>query len=190
MDQAVQFFETPQAMRAWLRKYHAKAAVLIVGYYKSHCVRAGQRSITWPQSVAEALCYGWIDGIRRTIDEDRYTVRFTPRRKGSKWSLINIRLIGELEAEGRMTQAGRAAFASRKDPESKGYKAQKKIGKLDPARLKQFKKNKSAWEFFKAQPPGYQKKLAWWVMQARQDETRDRRLQKLIETSGRQLRLE
>ncbi len=178
-------------MRAWLQKHHAKAPVLIVGYYKTHCVRAaGQLSITWPQSVAEALCFGWIDGIRRTLDEDRYTVRFTLRRKGSRWSEINIRLVGELEAEGRMTQAGRAAFESRKNPESKGYKAQKKVAELDPSRVKIFKKSKVAWAFYQAQPPGYQRMLAWWVMQAKQDETRDRRLQKLIETSARQLRLE
>lgn len=189
MGQAAQFFETPKAMRAWLKKHHASETELIVGYYKVHCVRAGEKSITWPQSVAEALCFGWIDGIRRTIDEDRYTIRFTPRRKGSKWSAINIRLMGELDAEGRMTDAGRAVFQARKDPGASGYKAQKKDAEFDPARVQTFMKNKVAWEFYQAQPNGYRKMYAWWVMQARQEETRDRRLHKLIEASARKQRL-
>jgi len=190
MDKAAHFFETPKAMRAWLRKHHTTAEEFLVGYYKSHCVRGGKRSITWPQSVEEALCFGWIDGIRRSVDEDRYTTRCTPRRPTSKWSAVNIRLMGELEAAGRMTDAGRMIFQSRKNPDSLGYKAQKKVGALDPARMKLFKKNKPAWEFFHSQPIGYRKKLAWWVMQAKQDETRDRRLHKLIEVSARRLRSE
>jgi len=190
MDQAVQFFETPQAMRTWLRKHHATAGEVVVGYLKSRTVRGGGRSITWAESVTEALCFGWIDGIRKRLDEDRYTIRFTPRRPESKWSAVNIRLIGELEAARRMTAAGRTVFAARRNPESKGYKAQKKVGEFDPARLKLFKKNKIAWEFFQAQPLGYRKKLAWWVIQAKQNETRDRRLAKVIEHSARQRRLE
>jgi len=184
------FFESPQAMRRWLSKNHATAEMLVVGYVKFHAIRGGKRSITWPESVAEALCFGWIDGVRKRLDEDRYTVRFTPRRPESKWSAVNIRLVGELEAAGRMTDAGRTIFEARRNPESKGYKAQKKIGELDLARLELLRKNKIAWTFFQAQPIGYQKKLAWWVMQAKQDETRDRRLRKLIETSVRQRRLE
>lgn len=184
------FFETPRAMRQWLSKNHTTADELVVGYVKLHAVGDVARSITWPESVAEALCFGWIDGVRRRLDEDRYTVRFTPRRAGSKWSAVNLRLMGELEAAGRMTDAGRKVFESRKNPDSKGYKAQKKVGELDAARLQQFARNKIAWVFFQSQPIGYQKKLAWWVMQAKQDETRDRRMSKLIEQSAKKLRLE
>ena len=189
-EHAPHYFETPNAWRAWLQRHHATTDELRVGFYKSHIVRTGKRSITWPESVAEALCFGWIDGIRKSLDGDRYTIRFTPRRPTSKWSAVNIRLMDELEAAGKMTDAGRAVFQARKDPESKGYKAQKKVGKLDRVRMEQFKKNKAAWAFFRAQPPGYQSKLAWWVMQAKQDETRDRRLHKLIAISAEHRRLE
>jgi len=148
--------------------------------------------MTWPQSVAEALCFGWIDGLRRRVDDGRYTIRFTPRRKSSKWSKVNVRMVSQLEAAGKRTPAGRAAFEARLDnakdpsfhPNLEGYTAQKKDAALDPARLKKLTGNKPAWTFFSAQPPGYQRSLAWWVMQAALDETRDRRLENLIEFSA------
>ena len=177
-------------MRAWLEKNHQKATELLVGFRKRHAVAGGAApSITWPQSVAEALCFGWIDGVRHTIDADRYTIRFTPRRRGSKWSAANIRMMAELEAAGRMTDFGRARFEARKDHDSPGYKAEKKTGTLDQARLREFQTNKPAWKFFVAQPPGYQKEAAWWVMHAKQEETRDRRLTRLIEFSAAGKRL-
>lgn len=176
-------------MRAWLRVHHAIASELLVGYHKVHAVRAGRRSLTWQESVAEALCYGWIDGIRRTVDGDRYTVRFTPRRKGSSWSAINIRLMAELEASGRMTAAGRAAFLARKDPASNGYSAQRKTAELSPALVRRFRTDKGAWSFFTAQPPGYRRMASWWVMQAKRDETRLRRLAILMATSAKGSRL-
>ena len=184
------FFETPAAMRSWLAKNHLKAKVLHVGYLKRRAVKGATSSLTWPQTVAEALCFGWIDGIRRTINEDRYTIRFTPRRPGSKWSAANIRLIAELEAAGRMTDAGRVVFAARKEPQSPGYQAEKKTGTLDAGRLREFQRNKPAWAFFQGQPPGYQKEAAWWVMHAKREETRDRRLATLIKVSadGKRLR--
>jgi uncharacterized protein YdeI (YjbR/CyaY-like superfamily) len=178
------FFETPAAMREWLEANHRKVRELHVGYTKRHAVKDAKPSITWPESIAEALCFGWIDGVRRTLNEDRYTVRFTPRRPGSKWSAVNIRTIAELEAANKMTDAGRAVFDARKDSGSPGYKAQKKVGTLDETRLHELKKNESAWTFFAAQPPGYQKAAAWWVMQAKREETRDRRLATLIELSA------
>jgi uncharacterized protein YdeI (YjbR/CyaY-like superfamily) len=184
------FFETAQAMRAWLRRHHATATELIVGYYKVQTFRNGRRSVTWPESVAEALCFGWIDGIRRRLDAERYTIRFTPRRPGSRWSALNIRLVRRLEDTGRMTEAGRTVFRNRKDQGGAGYEAQKKNGALDRARLKRFKESKEAWAFFEAQPPGYRRRLSWWVMQAKRDETRDRRLQKLIDVSARGRRIE
>jgi uncharacterized protein YdeI (YjbR/CyaY-like superfamily) len=183
------FFETAAAMRAWLETNHRTATELQVGYYKRHAVGADTPRLTWPESIVEALCFGWIDGVRRTLDKDRYVVRFTPRRPGSKWSAVNIRTMAELEAANKMTDAGRAVFEARKDAGSPGYKAQKKVGALDETRLGEFQKNKPAWLFFEAQPPGYQKAAAWWVMQAKREETRDRRLATLIEFSAAGKRL-
>jgi len=184
MAPAPRFFESPSAFRAWLKANHAAAAELIVGYYK---VGTGRPSITWPQSVAEALCYGWIDGLTRRLDDERYAVRFTPRRKSSMWSAVNIRLVAQLEAAGRMADAGRAAFEARPHktgPKAKGYTVSKKVGRFDAARAREFKKHADAWRFFEAQPPGYKRAMAWWVMQAKRDETRDRRLAKLIAFSA------
>jgi uncharacterized protein YdeI (YjbR/CyaY-like superfamily) len=180
----IHFFETPAAMRAWLEANHLKAAELHVGYYKRHAVGADTPSITGAESVAEALCFGWIDGVVTPLDADRYSKRFTPRRPGSKWSALNIRTISELEAAKRMTDAGRAVFEARKDAGAPGYRAEKKVGSLDETRLRAFKRNERAWKFFEAQPPGYQKAAAWWVMHAKRDETRDRRLATLIESSA------
>ncbi len=180
----IHFFETPAAMRAWLEKNHLKATELHVGYSKRHALGDATRSITAPESVAEALCFGWIDGVLKPLDANRYTKRFTPRRPGSKWSALNIRTIAELEAANKMTDAGRAVFEARKNPTSPGYKAERKVGALDETRLREFKRNKPAWMFFKAQPPGYQKAAAWWVMHAKREETRDRRLATLIESSA------
>lgn len=189
-SRSIHFFETPAQMRAWLEQHHRAEPELIVGFHRRHSVSESKRSITWPESIEEALCFGWIDGIRRPIDGDRYTVRFTPRRPSSKWSAVNIAKVAELEARGRMTAAGRAVFESRKDADSPGYKAQKKVGALDDARLEAFRSNAAAWAFFSAQPPGYQKESAWWVMHAKKDDTRDRRLKTLIEQSaaGKRLR--
>lgn len=177
MNAKPRFFACPAAFRAWLKANHKKAPELIVGYYKKH---TGKPSMTWPESVAEALCYGWIDGLRRGLDDERYTIRFTPRRARSTWSAVNIRMVAELEAAGRMTAAGRAVFNARPNPESKGYSYQKREADLDAASVRTFKKNKAAWNFFEAQPPSYRKKMAWWVVFAKQAETRARRLQKLI----------
>jgi uncharacterized protein YdeI (YjbR/CyaY-like superfamily) len=183
------FFETPAAMRSWLAKNHLEAKELHVGYFKRRAVKGATTSITWPESIAEALCFGWIDGIRRPLDDDRYTIRFTPRRPRSKWSAVNIRMVATLEAMGRMTDAGRAAFEARTAKESPGYRAEKKTGALDANRLREFKRNTAAWVFFAQQPPGYQKEAAWWVMHAKRDETRDRRLAALIKVSAEGKRL-
>lgn len=180
------FFKTPAAFRAWLKKNHETAEELQVGYYKKH---TGKASITWPESVAQALCFGWIDGIRRSIDEESYMIRFTPRRKSSVWSAINVRMMTELEAAGKMTAAGRATFEARRDPNGSGYTYEQLDCELDAKRLRVFKKNKSAWKFFEAQPPGYRRKARYWVMAAKQDETRDRRLAKLIESSAQGARV-
>ena len=171
------YFTSAQQMRAWLRANHAKASELQVGYFKRG---ADTRGIAWPESVAEALCYGWIDGVRRALDDDRYVIRFTPRKPGSTWSAVNIRMAAKLEAEGRMTDAGRAAFAARKAARSRTYSYEQKTVSLDDARLNEFKKNKAAWIFFTSQPPSYQKKALWWVISAKKDEVKDRRFSKLL----------
>jgi uncharacterized protein YdeI (YjbR/CyaY-like superfamily) len=183
------FFATPAAFRTWLSKHHATATELLVGFHKNH---TGKPSMTWPESVAEALCFGWIDGIRRRLDDSRYTIRFTPRRENSKWSAVNIRLIASLETEGRMTASGRAAFNARPHktgPKSAGYSYEKREAKLDGVLVNSFKKQKTAWVYFESQPPGYRKKLSWWVMSAKQEQTRTSRLAKLVAAcaAGRRL---
>jgi uncharacterized protein YdeI (YjbR/CyaY-like superfamily) len=180
-DERVEFFETAAAFRAWLRRNHTKATELQVGYYKKH---TGKPSMTWPESVAEALCYGWIDGIRRRLDDERYTIRFTPRRPGSSWSAINIRMVAELEAAGKMTRAGRAAFEARVGAGSAGDSPRTKPIGLDARRIREFRKHRAAWRFFESQPPGYRKTASWWVMSAKREETRDRRLAKLVRCSA------
>ncbi|MCB9855207.1 MAG: YdeI/OmpD-associated family protein [Phycisphaerales bacterium] len=177
----IRFFRSPAAFRAWLTKNHKTADELIVGFYKKH---TGKPSMTWPESVAEALCFGWIDGIRRRVDDESYSIRFTPRRKGSVWSAINVKMMAELEAAGKMTHAGRAIFAARPDPTHPGYSYEARDSDLDAKRLREFKKNKAAWGFFSSQAPSYQRTARHWVMSAKRDETRDRRLAKLIETSA------
>jgi uncharacterized protein YdeI (YjbR/CyaY-like superfamily) len=180
------FFETPAIFRAWLRKNHREATELHVGYYKKH---TGKPSLTWPESVAEALCYGWIDGIRRRIDDQRYVIRFTPRRPKSIWSAVNVRLVAELEASGKMRKAGRDIFEARTGANRKGYTYESEHAGLDDSRLRTFRRNESAWTYFEAQPPGYRKKATWWVMSAKRNETKDRRLAKIIRASAAQMRL-
>ena len=183
------FFESPAQFHEWLKKNHAKARELLVGFHKTH---TGRPTMTWPQSVAEALCFGWIDGIRKRLDADRYTIRFTPRRAGSNWSAINIRMIAELEASGRMTNAGRKAFEARPHktgPKAKGYSYERRSAAFDAKRLKAFKRDRDAWKFFEAQPPGYRRTLTWWVMSAKQEETKDSRLARLMKASAARKRV-
>lgn len=171
------FFKSPAEFRTWLGKNHSTAKELIVGFRRKS---SGKPSMTWPESVAEALCFGWIDGVRRSVDDESYTIRFTPRRPGSSWSAVNVRLVHELESAGRMTPAGRAVFEARTDKNTAGYSYEQREAAFDAARLKAFKKNRAAWMFFEAQPPGYRRLMAFYVMSAKGEETKDRRLAKLI----------
>jgi len=183
------FFQDAAAFRAWLAKHHRTARELVVGFYKKH---TGRPSIDWPESVAEALCFGWIDGIRRRHGADAYTIRFTPRRPGGHWSVINVRLIGELEAAGKMTDAGRAAFDARRHksgPHAAGYTTTGRTAEWDPSLLAEFKAHRPAWQFFTAQPPGYRNLAAWWVMTAKQNATRKLRLANFIITFSARTRL-
>lgn len=175
------FFATPAAFRRWLQKHHASEKELWVGMYKK---ASGKPSITWPEAVDQALCFGWIDGVRKSIDGESYMNRFTPRRKGSNWSAINIRRAQELIAEGQMTPAGAKAFAERDVTRTNRYSFEREKVELPAQYVRQFKKNKRAWDFFEAQPPSYRKPAMWWVISAKQETTRARRLATLIEDSA------
>ena len=182
----IAFFKTPAALRAWFAKNHATATELWVGFYK---VGSGKPSITWPESVDEALCCGWIDGIRKTIDAESYKIRFTPRTKTSNWSDVNVRRVKVLTAEGRMLPAGLAAFDPKRKYQSGVYSYEQRKTELDEPYLGRFKKHKAAFEFFMAQPPGYRKIAIWFVVSAKREETRSKRLDVLIEMSARGQRL-
>ena len=160
-----------------------------VGFYKRS---SGKASVTWPESVDEALSVGWIDGIRKRIDDEAYTIRFTPRRKGSIWSRVNIRRVEALTEEGRMLPAGIAAFEARLATRSAIYSYEQPAPVehvLDPSFRRALGANKAAWTFFSAQPPGYRKLVTKWIMTAKRDETRQSRLRTLITTSARKRRL-
>jgi uncharacterized protein YdeI (YjbR/CyaY-like superfamily) len=148
-------------------------------------VGSGRPSITWPQSVDEALCVGWIDGIRKRLDEHSYVIRFTPRKPGSIWSAVNIRRMGELQAEGRVLPAGEAAFARRRDNKSAIYSyEQRKSAELPPEYEARFRQNAAAWDYFQAQAPWYRRTATHWVTSAKKEETREKRLATLIDDSA------
>jgi uncharacterized protein YdeI (YjbR/CyaY-like superfamily) len=176
------FFATPAAWRSWLAKNYDKKTELWVGFHKKG---TGRRSITWPESVDEALCFGWIDGIRKSIDGDSYAIRFTPRKKGSNWSEVNLRRVPELITEERMHSAGLSAYEGR-DPRKSGLYSfeQRQNAKLSPSEMKKFKANAKAWKFFEAQPPGYRRLMIFRTVSAKRDETRERRLKELIDESA------
>jgi uncharacterized protein YdeI (YjbR/CyaY-like superfamily) len=173
-----EFFATPKAFRAWLRQHHAGRSELLVGFWKKH---TGKPSLTWPQSVDEALCFGWIDGIRRSLGEDAYSIRFSPRRPRSTWSAVNLKRMGELIAEGRVHPAGMAAFERRSDDNTAIYAYEQRGRGLDEPYASELRAHARAWEYFQAQRPGYRKTVSWWVMSAKRDDTRRRRLARLIE---------
>ena len=166
------FFATPDEFRRWLAAHHREADELLVGFYKRD---SGRPSITWPQSVDEALCFGWIDGVRRSIDEHSYSIRFTPRRKGSIWSTVDIKRAAELKELGRMDPAGLAAFEARRDDCAAVYSCeQRKTAELPPPMLKALKGNARAWKDFESRPPWYQRGVAHWILSAKRDETKNR----------------
>ncbi|MDX9853313.1 MAG: YdeI/OmpD-associated family protein [Tenuifilaceae bacterium] len=182
----VTFFETQQDFRNWLEAHHELATELLVGYYK---VGSGKPSMSWSQSVDQALCFGWIDGVRRSIDKESYCIRFTPRRPTSNWSAINIRKIEELTKAGLMKPAGVKAFALRKENKSEVYSYENEALPLAPDLEKQFRENKEAWDFFMKQAPSYRKAIAKWIVSAKQEKTRQSRLERVIQESALQKRL-
>jgi uncharacterized protein YdeI (YjbR/CyaY-like superfamily) len=187
MEEEPRFFAIPDEFRAWLEKHHASATELVVGFHKKH---TGRASMTWTESVREALCYGWIDGIRRSLGDDSYTIRFTPRKPGSNWSSLNVRHVEELIREGRMAPAGLAAFEARRPDRTGVYSfEQRHSARLEAAQEKQFRANSGAWEFFESQAPWYRRTAVYWVVSAKREETRSRRLAQLIEDSAAGRRL-
>lgn len=187
MKSSAIFFTSPEQWRDWLHRHHATETEVLVGFHK---VATRKPTLTWPQSVDEALCYGWIDGRRTGVDETRYTIRFTPRKATSTWSAVNIKRVAELEAEGRMQPAGRDAFARRKEHRSGTYSYEQRPEAFDGAMLATFRKAKGAFRYFEAQAASYRRAAIWWVISARQEATRERRLAHLIEVSAEERWLE
>jgi uncharacterized protein YdeI (YjbR/CyaY-like superfamily) len=175
------FFPTPPDLQKWFRSNYATERELWIGFYKKN---SGKPSITWPESVDEALCVGWIDGIRKSIDEESYMIRFTPRRRASVWSAVNIKRVEVLTNEKRMQPSGLSAFAARRENRSGIYSYEQRSELLPEPYAGRLRKNEKAWKFFQAQPPSYRKTIGWWVVSAKQEETRLKRLQKLIAESA------
>lgn len=174
------FFETQEKFRKWLENHHQTEKELLVGFYK---VNTKKPSMTWSESVDQALCFGWIDGVRKSIDEESYSIRFTPRKATSIWSSVNIKKIEELTKAGLMTAEGTKAFELRKEEKSGIYSHEKEPAVLDSDYEKQFMANKKAWEFFCNQAPSYRKVMLHWIMSAKQEKTRISRLEKTIKES-------
>jgi uncharacterized protein YdeI (YjbR/CyaY-like superfamily) len=181
------YFASPEEFRAWLEQHHETQKELLVGYHKKG---TGKPSMTWPESVDEALCFGWIDGVRRSVDDERYCIRFTPRKARSTWSAVNIKRMAELTELGRVRPAGLKAFAARA-PENSGIYAyeNRDAAALDADAEAQFRANPAAWEFFQAQAPSYRRSAIWWVISAKQEATRQKRLATLIDDSANGRRL-
>ena len=176
------FFPSPLAFRVWLKVKPRRIRRTVGGFYKR---RSGKPSITWPEAVASALCFGWIDGVRKSIDEVSYTIRFTPRRRTSIWSDVNIKRVRDLIKLRLMQPAGLEAFRRREEAKSKIYSyEQRKTAKLGRAYERQFRVHEAAWRFFQAQAPWYRRTAAWWVINGKKEETKQKRLAKLIEDSG------
>lgn len=183
----IKYFRTQNELRKWLEKNHNKADEIFVGFYKVHTKK---KSITYSEALDEALCFGWIDGIRKSIDDERYQIRFTPRRKSSKWSNVNINKAKELIKSGKMKAAGLKEFENRRKYKSAKYSYEEKIEKLSPEYEKKFKTNKNAWKFFQNQAPYYKRTVSFWVMSAKKEETRQRRLKVLIEDCKKQRKID
>ena len=176
-------FRTQQAWKRWLAKHHRTGDALVVRIYKAH---AADRGLTYAQALDEALCVGWIDGVRRRLDDDSFSIRFSPRKARSIWSRINVGHVERLKKEGRMQASGLAAFAARTADRTGIYSFERKNAALAPAYVKQFQANAAAWTYFQARPPWYRRTASHWVISAKKEETRQRRLATLIDCSARQ----
>jgi uncharacterized protein YdeI (YjbR/CyaY-like superfamily) len=183
---SVTFFKTQDDFREWLESHHEKETELIVGFYK---VDSGKPSLSWSQSVDQALCFGWIDGVRRSIDKESYSIRFTPRRNTSNWSAINIKKIEDLTKAGLMKPAGLKAFSLWKENKSEIHSYENDTTFLDSNYEMQVRENKNAWDFFMKQAPSYRKAVMRWIISAMQEKTRQSRLEKTIKESEQQKRV-
>ena len=179
------YFPTEADFRAWLKTNHESAPELLVGFWK---ISTGKPSIDWPQARDQALCFGWIDGVRKSLGDDAYTIRFTPRRKGSIWSKVNVDRFTALKADGQMTAAGERAYEENKH-KSGLYSYEKPLASLEAAETRQLRKNKAGWKYWEGQPPGYRKVVLNWITTAKRPETRAKRLAILIEdcAAGRRI---
>jgi uncharacterized protein YdeI (YjbR/CyaY-like superfamily) len=180
------FFPTPSDFRAWLEAHHDKLREQLVGFHRK---ASGKPSITWSESVEVALCFGWIDGVRKSLDETSYTIRFTPRKPTSNWSSININLVRKLTKQGLMHPAGLKAFAARDEKKSAIYSYERKTARFTREQEKQFHADKAAWDFFRSQAPWYQRVTTYWVISAKREETKLKRLSELIGHSQNQRRI-
>lgn len=179
------FFSSPGQFRQWLEQSHDSAEELLVGFHKKD---SGKKSVTYAQALDEALCYGWIDGVRKSLDETRYTIRFTPRKPKSIWSNVNVRHVERLQKEGRMAEPGLRAYA-RRDPKRTGiYAFENEAREFSPEFEKRFRANKAAWQFFQTEPPSIRRTCIFWVMSAKKEETRARRLDQLITRAAQGIR--
>ncbi|MFY9150991.1 MAG: YdeI/OmpD-associated family protein [Prolixibacteraceae bacterium] len=174
------YFSGTAEFRKWLEENHQSESELLVGYYKVHTKKP---SMSWSESVDEAICFGWIDGIRRSVDDESYTIRFTPRNPKSNWSAVNIKKVEKLIHQNRMAPAGIKAFEKRTEDRSVIYSYENRPEKLDPDMETRFQQNKQAWDFFNAQAPSYKKTIIYWILSAKQESTRLSRLDKLIQAS-------
>jgi uncharacterized protein YdeI (YjbR/CyaY-like superfamily) len=182
----VVYFDTRARLRKWLHANHARTQELWVGFHKKN---TGTTSVTYPEALDEALCFGWIDGVRKRVDDGRYVIRFTPRKPGSYWSAVNTKRATELKKRGLMKPAGLAAFEARDTAKTKKYSFERAAAALPRALERTFRANKPAWEFFQAQPPSYRKTLTWFVVSAVKEETRLTRLETLMRASAAGKRL-
>jgi uncharacterized protein YdeI (YjbR/CyaY-like superfamily) len=181
------YFPTPADFRTWLTENHAHHTELFVGFHKK---ASNKPSITYPEAVDQALCFGWIDGVRKSVSSTSYIVRFTPRKPKSYWSKINTKRANELIQQGLMQPPGAKVFAARDQATTKRYSFEREAAQLTPAYAKQFRSNAKAWTFFRSQAPYYQRVATFWVVSAKQEATRQRRLQTLIATSAQSRRLD
>ena len=186
MNTSPVYFETPQDFRKWLLKNHDKETELLVGFYK---VSSKKPSMTWSESVDQAICFGWIDGVRRSIDNESYSIRFTPRKSTSIWSNINIKKVEHLTAKGLMHTSGINAFEKRKQNKSGIYSYEKEAASLSNEFEKKFKANKKAWKYFQQMPPSYRRPAIHWVMNAKREETKLKRLEELINDSAEERKI-
>ncbi|MBD0283040.1 MAG: YdeI/OmpD-associated family protein [Thermoleophilaceae bacterium] len=175
------FFATPEEFRAWLERNHESASELLVGFHKKG---SGRPSITWPEAVEQALCFGWIDGVRRRLDDESYTIRFTPRKPSSTWSRVNLEKVEELKRRGLMRPAGLRAYEQRREEKTGIYSYEQREAAELPAEYEErLRANAAAWQYWSARPPSYRKAATWWIVSAKREETRDRRLAQLLEHS-------